>query len=390
MRSHLLSGGLVLALAASAAPAPAQADILDSGYRPGKGLSWASADGRFKLGLSGRLQIRYTYQDFDELRGRDELSDFTAERIRFAVSGHVFDHWEYKFQTDWGKGDEELKDAVINYAQFEEFQVAIGQFKIHHDQQQFISSSRLHFVDRSLAAREFGISRDVGIALHGDVADGRFTYNAGIYDGEGDNARNPNDGHLYAVHFGFHPNGPFGYYEGSVKDDEEPRWFISLAAAWNEDLLEDLDGDKAFDELIDMENYTGGFGFRNDRVFLMGEYYMREMEVDSDSDAMPWAEVDSDGFYLQLGVMLGIDEKWEIAGRYSEVDWDEDDLAAAGFFSSDSTIGEEAWTLAVNRYFWDVGHALKIQGDVSLLEEELYDGTDLDDWRVRLQAQLVF
>jgi len=384
MRSHLLPRGLVLALAVASVALPLRAEDANATYKLGKGFTWQTDDGRFKINIGGRIQARYTYEGYDSDRDKDDLSEFTAERVRVKLSGHIFDDFEFEFQSDWGKGDERLKDAMLDWTKHDAAQVKVGQFKIHFDESEWISSGSLQFVDRSLAAKSLGYSRDVGIQLHGEVADKKFLYGVGAYNGEGENGRNKNDGNMYAVHFSFQPAGDFGKSEGNLDRSKEAKWLISLSGLWNENLMGDIDGDGKANDLTDEARYVAGFGFRQDRIYLRGEYYWRMQDVDGKSNSAVFMSngtdsIDSDAWYFQLGVMLA-DNDWEMAIRYAEYDPDND-------ISNDKKA--EA-TLAVSRYLWDVGHSLKIQGDLSWLDEEDGPGSSLEDWRVRLQAQIVF
>ena len=78
-------------------------------------------------------------------------------------------------------------------------------------------------------------------------------------------------------------------------------------------------------------------------------------------------------FNIQAGYLFK--SNWEIAGRFTTV------RAADISRLSD----ENEYTLGVSRYI--VGHALKVQSDISRIEAV---GTDLEAYRFRMQMEMQF
>lgn len=377
MKRTLTLLGTALALTCGTATA----DDVETKYKPGKGLTWQTLDGDHALGIGGRVQLRYTYEDFDD-EAEEDVSNFAAQRVRIFAKGHVYRDWKYKFQADFGKGKSSLKDASLTYARVDQAQFTVGQFKTRFDWQQYTSSGKQMFADRSLAAGKLGIGRDVGAMLHGDIAGGKFEYNVGVFDGEGEGeSGNENDGHLYVARVSFQPMGPFGYSESDIARTDDHLWFFNFAAALEEGEQGAIEiADKDYDTNVDKESYTVGVGYRHGGLHVQGEYYWHEADFDSAENEFTTIERGMDGWYLQVGhVFPG--SAWELAGRYSE--WDPDDDVDHDAVS-ESMIG-------VTKYFEDLGHSLKIDADVALIEEEDPDGTDtIEDLRVRLQFQIVF
>jgi phosphate-selective porin len=104
---------------------------------------------------------------------------------------------------------------------------------------------------------------------------------------------------------------------------------------------------------------------------LAGEYY--HLNADPDLGAN-W---DADGYYVQAGYQL-IPEKLELGLRYSEID-STDANASERFDKSELQFG-------VNYYF--VKHNLKLQSDVTLVNDDLTANND--DVIYRLQAQFTY
>lgn len=366
---------------ASAEPAPPVPPETPSAlkFKPGGGFTLVNGED-FSLQVTGRIQARYTYEDFDSEKDIPSISSFTAERVRFGAKGSMYSKWKYEFQADFGKGAVQLRDAVISYDASPAFGLSLGQYKVRYDRQQYVSSGRQMFVDRSIASREFGLSRDIGLMFAGAPLQKKLQWNVGVFDGQGTphpSDANKNDGHLYVARVSINPNGDFGLSESDIKKTDYHLWYVDLAAYWNEDIWKDANADKKEQpgELTDNEAWTFGFGYRHAGAFLSGEYFSRDVGKDDGT-----GEVDSDGWYVQFGYMI-VRDKWEVAARWSEVDPNDD--------VKDDTKSE--LMLGFNRYFHGAGHALKLNNDFSWLgEEKAAPADDLQDFRVRSQLQIVF
>ena len=378
----LAAGGAVPPMTAAAAekpslPPPPPPDVKpEVKYKPGSGFTLVQAED-FSLAVTGRVQARYEYDDWDGDRDIPNLSKFTAERVRFGAKGTMFKDWKYELEAEFGKNAFSLKKGFIEYAKYEQARIEMGQFNLKFDRSQYTSSAKQQFVDRSIAAGTFGHEYDVGLDVAGAAFDKKFQYNVGVFDGEKTNKVNNNDGHAYVARVSFNPNGDFGVGESDIKKTDYHLWYVDVAGMWNNDLWTDANADKkeSADELTDEESLAFGFGYKHAGLFLAGEYYQRSSDKE---DATP--SVDGSGWYAQLGYTI-VRDKWEVAARYSEVDPDDD---------KDDDHKTE-WVVGVNRYFRGVGHALKFQTDFSWLGEEKAPPTDdFGDFRLRSQLQVVF
>ena len=141
--------------AAEDAPAPPSAEVK---YKPGTGFTLVQAD-NFTLQVTGRLQARHTYTDWDEDRDIPDTSDFTAERARIGVKGTFYKVWSYDIEEEFGKGKTELKKGFISWSRIPEARISMGQFNVKFDRSTYASANKTELVDRSLAARTFGPGR---------------------------------------------------------------------------------------------------------------------------------------------------------------------------------------------------------------------------------------
>jgi phosphate-selective porin OprO/OprP len=352
-------------------------------HEPGKGFKLKTEDGDFDMTLGARVQLRYTYEDLDRDRDKEDLSTFEVKRMRVYLKGKAFRHWKYLFQADFAKKQKTtLKDAQITWAKHQKAQVTVGQGKVFFDRQRKTSSGKHTFADVSLAASTFGIDRDVGVMFHGSAGEGKiFQYHLGIWEGEGEGGKNSDTGHLVVGRLSLNPSGDFRYSESDIEAPDSWKFFLDLAGAWNHApaaLDSDYDGDTVVDEADD-RRCVAGAGVRGRGLYAQGEYYLRTVKPDVPESASV-TDVDSDGWYAQAGYMV-VPEVWEVAARYSFVDPDDD---AEDDEKTEAMVG-------VNRFIKKAGHGFKLTADVAQIRERTGPGgKDLEDVRGRLQIQLVF
>jgi phosphate-selective porin OprO and OprP len=178
-------------LAAEAAEAKAkEAPRLSVGAN---GFTLSSADTNFVLRLRGELQLdsRTFIDDNPNLQGND---GFLLRRARPILEGTVFRDFDFLFVPDFAGSSVQIFDASMNYRYRPELQLKAGKFKGPVGFEQLQSDTTLPFNERSLVS-DFIATRNVGVQLWGDVAKGRLSYAAGVFNESGD-GRNPGSGNL--------------------------------------------------------------------------------------------------------------------------------------------------------------------------------------------------
>jgi phosphate-selective porin OprO/OprP len=81
------------------------------------------------------------------------------------------------------------RDAFLNFTYFRKFQIKAGKFKIPFGLDQLTSPTRLDFVHRSRIGDTLTSGRDLGVMLHGRFFQRGLSYEAGLFDRDGDVAR---------------------------------------------------------------------------------------------------------------------------------------------------------------------------------------------------------
>ena len=143
-----------------------------------KGFYIETHDKSNKIKLAGRL-----HTDFKSYLGdHPGNSSFFIRRARLTLKGTLYKYYDFKVQSDFAKGNSQLKDGFLNINYIKKFQIKIGQFKTPFSMEELVSGNSLDFMERSLANRLVP-SRDIGVMFHGSLFDDAIYYQAGIFNG---------------------------------------------------------------------------------------------------------------------------------------------------------------------------------------------------------------
>jgi hypothetical protein len=183
-------------------------DGLLAGWHRRDGFFLASADGLFKLNLSGHMQFRFLYNyhdeppapgaNFGQTQAGRHKSGFENTRTRLAFSGHVFDrNLTYfirgAFQRDSTQTPQSggffLQDAWIRYHLNNELSVRIGQFKLPFTREFLVSAAHQLAVERSVIDTDLNVGRSQGIEL--TWATNIYRFSGAYHDGGVDNLAGP-------------------------------------------------------------------------------------------------------------------------------------------------------------------------------------------------------
>jgi len=157
------------------------------GYKNGFFLE--TQDKKFKLKIGGRVSGDFRAYN----SGHPSNSEFFISRARIYLGGTLYNHFEFKVEPDFGKGDSKLKDGYINlnyspYAQFK-----IGQFKAPFSLERMTSSKYIDFIERSLPVDNLTPDRDLGIMIHGAYPPIGLSYGVGLFNGTRVNEKDVDD-----------------------------------------------------------------------------------------------------------------------------------------------------------------------------------------------------
>lgn len=368
-------------------------------YKIGKGFTLTSADEKFKLSFGGRLQTRYTFNDFDN---KTDTNKFEVKRMKFWMSGNAYTKdLTYLLQVDFANSGKAtmFEHGYLNYRLLNEVQVLAGQTKVPFGRQWLNSSGGQQFVDRSSASDMFRPGYDAGVKLHGDIAGGIATYELGVYGGGGQSNYRTSSDNAYAARVTVNPFGKMAYTESDLDQSAKP--LLSVGANYYRNTLQksttttgttttaSLESNNvtlagtsgwlgkgfknsfADNEKIDINGYGLDAAFKWMGASAQAEYLLGQADGQASDKTLR-----AQGFYVQAGYCI-IPKKMELALRYSFADPNRD-------IANDQQVDTQG---AVSYYFDK--HNLKLQGDVTNSHIQHLTGPT-DDMIYRVQAQVIF
>ena len=376
----------------------------------GKGLQLVAADSSMALKVGFRFQSLFN-SERSMVDGADWKTNFLVRRARLKFDGWAVNpNLVYKVElalsnrdlgssSDFEVTSEAPKiilDAVAKWKFHKNFSLWVGQTKLPGNRERVVSSQKLQFVDRSLVNGTFNIDREMGVQLRSKFKAGKMVIKpmASLSFGEGRNTTIANvGGSHYVGRVELLPMGEFtskgDYFEGDLKRENAPKVAFGASYSYNNGsakqkttgkFLVDID-DNYFDNNI--ETFFIDMMFKYQGFSVMAEFADKRVvnnpfgNVDFDFRS---SLVDANGrsYYTGTGINTQVSYLFknniELAARYTNIKPDTE--------VSFSEINE--YTLGMSKYV--VGHSLKIQGDVSLIDK---DGSD-EKLRYRLQMEFAF
>jgi len=151
-----------------------------------------------RFGTVARIDLRVRLQA--DSRGSDASLDVPADLMwasrRVGLDGVVGGKVRFQIEREF-VSDDPWRDVYLNYQQFDAFQIQAGKFKLPFSLDETTSAANLDFVHRSRVADQLAPGRDRGVMLHGRLLNRAITYEAGVFEHDGNNARRRNPKRVY-------------------------------------------------------------------------------------------------------------------------------------------------------------------------------------------------
>lgn len=358
----------------------------------GKGLKLITIDSSFSMRFSARFQSLYSGTLNLE---NDHYEDgFQIRRARLKFDGFAYSpKLEYKIELALSNSDitsggvpqsgrtaSIVLDAVVKWKFAPNFSLWFGQTKLPGNRERVVSSQALQFVDRSLVNSVFNIDRDAGVQLH--YSKNKVKLVGALSMGEGRNITRRNaGGYDYTLRAEYLPFGKFtskgDYFEADLAREQTPKLAIGATFDYNDRTTRERGqlGD-FLTEQRDLSTWFIDAHFKYNGFSTLIEYAHKTAPDDpvilDENDQFVSAFYTGEGLSAQAGYLFS--NNVEIAGRYTAVNPENVTLNPM----------TKQYTLGVSKYI--VGHSLKVQSDVTFIEEE---GAD-DNVMYRLQVELGF
>lgn len=350
-----------------------------------------SDDGSSSLKLSGRVQLDATSLPDQYKNGREKDDNFFASRTeseirraRLGIEGVFHSDWEYELEVDFAENGVDLKKAQLTYGGWKDNDVTVGYQRVAFGLENTASSRYSLFMERGLTDT-FSPDRNLGVAWHYTGWDwAQFKVGAYIPNSidtitETDNGSDDDthrvDAYNYigritmapvnlsnqVLHFG--ASAAYTDYS-SVDTDEAIRYRARPESHLSQRLV-------TTDEIYDPDNtqrygleaaYSGhGFLLQSEYVSASTKGYYDDKNLKGDEDTYSYDSWYLSGAYMLTGESHAYRRKggtfgnvmpdhpiskggwgaWEIAGRYSTIDLNDNDQYGGEL---------EDFTLGVNWY----------------------------------------
>ncbi|MDE5709317.1 MAG: hypothetical protein K2I32_07750 [Alistipes sp.] len=361
----------------------------------GKGITYSTPGEGFSLAANLRMQ-NFAGASFDRDFSLTEI-EARVKQVFLRLSGHIYSPkltysvlLGFAGQAANDRGYSNIVyDAILYYRPAPAWSIGAGQAKVRASRAHNNSSGLLQFADRSIVNGEFSPDRDFGIFGQYDLPrnDGfTLTAKASVTLGKGRNwGRSTNGGLLYTGRVELYPLGRFKkkgeLMEGDLAHEEDVRILLAGAYSYNRKAVRDAGqrGDLLPDDATrDMGCYYVDFLLKY-RGFSGCIDFMGRTCGDPlfDDESAAWIYTGC-GVNVQAGYLIS--GKWEIALRNSTLFPRSEVRERAGYSRRNQT------TIGVSRYI--VGHALKLQGNVSYNHRTQAATTDYARWHFALLLQV--
>ena len=339
---------------------------------PEEGIRFTSSDGFMEYRLGFRLQEQFILTQPLSEKGALQGS-YKTRRARALFLGSLFHKkLDYLIQIGMGTGTVTLLNAEFRWKPDKYTQFAFGQFFPPTMRQFQTVSGHLQLADRSDVTRFFFTDFDKGIRVKRTISVSehfQMKVSGALTDGEGRNVSTAPGGWAYMGRMEILPLGAFekggDYSESDLVGEQTPKLSIGGGYYFNHDAYTKL-GSTVWDGLDDdIADHYIDLVFKYSGFSLVTEYIVREVdnEILTIDDVVYEAnKVSAHGYYIQGGKMLT--EKLEPTFRFSIIDPND-----AHQILNHSYLKQTKVVAGLN-YFLR-GHAIKMQGQIGYVDEEL-------------------
>ena len=361
-------------------------EISDTKFGNGM-INFIAKDSSFSVKFAPRIQSRYQSKWSYDGEDYDPADiNFSVRRARLKFGGFAFSP-KLKYKIELGLSNRDISganiynrntpryilDAVVMWNFHENFELWAGQTKLPGNIERVVSSANLQLIDRSLLNSKFNIDRDIGIQLRHKLRLGGnwiIKEKFSISQGEGRNITEGNIGGLqYTSRLELLPFGEFSskgdYSQGDLKREKSIKAMFGFTYDINENAVKSRSNMGSY-----LIQSSGGL-FETDitTIFLdgvikyngfalTGEYANRDADqieaLEEDGRTKTGAVVGAGSASNIQGSYL-FKNNFEITARYTNIN-----------FKKITRLSDlNQITFGVSKYV--VGHSLKIQADISLL-----------------------
>jgi len=289
-------------------------------------LEFRSPDGKWTMGIKGRIQARYENKDSDAEAQTGQ--NFSVPRARLTFDGKAgAENIRYKLEldastnsnisTDDQQRDVRVADAWIDWAMAAYSAFRMGQYRFPFGREGAVNSGALALTSTSIAYREFAPGREPGAMVHGRLADDRLDYYTAVSNGDGTGDANAagesRDGLRDGVRVVWNPLGRMRADGSAFQTEIEGGTRVALGGSYM--VNHDSVGKNTVAPGANTSTAGAEFQLFTGPLSLQAEHYDRTSELDGG------AKIDDSGHTEQVGCFL-FKDVWELVARHSVIDFD--------------------------------------------------------------------
>lgn len=368
-------------------------DSVEVTYR--NGLHLKAKNGNFAARIRWRAQFRLSDLTSSDLVGEEdgvqEEAGFLVRRARFKLDGHAYRPW-LQYYLEYGIVASVMLTLQFDVVPSEKIGVRIGQYKVLYNRERVDSSGSLQFADRSIVNSPFTLDRQQGPTVMGRLFAGTLAdskYAGAVVTGTGRGGGL--DGDKRPMYIGrwqwnfLKRDLPFS--QSDLSRRKKPAASLAFAAASNLGRFTRFSSsgggqlvgfEPGREDQYKLDQWMAELAYHGHGLSLQGEYHEKTID-----DRVNEVTTKLEGWYAQAGYFFheAIDafpRPLELAIRVARVNTTEGVTIPA----------DQEISVAGNWFF--NGHNNKITFDTTRLRSTLYQGSEDEGWRVRLQWDVTF
>ncbi len=275
------------------------------------GLYLQSNSKNYTAHIDLRAQFRYSNIHYDSsfANPNTDKDELKLNRARFKIGGRLGVEW-LTYYSEYDFVNSLLLDLWIEPKVNESLKFRIGQYKVPYNREQFISSGKQQFAERSIVNSPFTLGRQIGITVMGRLFKEQAmdsNYYAGVFFGNGSGESRDNDN--TPMVFGrwqwniFQRVLPFT--RADITRSQNPLASLSVAAATNKSAFtkfssaggSELPGfSSGTSDQYELDQAMAEFAFMYQGFSIQSEYHWKQID-----DRVNQIKSNLSGFYFEMG-----------------------------------------------------------------------------------------
>ncbi len=151
-----------------------------AGWDPTGGFYIQNREHTARLKLGGFTQFDGRF--FVPRDSDPKVDQFAFTSIRPDLQGTVFEHYDFRLFPDFAGGKLVVQDAYADVHYGEAVKLRVGKFKVPFGLERLQAETDTAFISRGLPT-QIAPNRDLGVQVFGELANGVFAYQLGIFNG---------------------------------------------------------------------------------------------------------------------------------------------------------------------------------------------------------------